>query len=556
MAKKVPQNKFFLFTLCLIAFHILANIIWLSLNRLPPPADAALHSTLSIRFQDYLLHHFFSFDIYRFLIISNYYPPFIHLMGAFIGLLNPYSYKMIQITGTLFFATAMYFLYMYTKAKTNNTVVAFLSVFFFSFFFYIFKESHDHMTDIPLTAAFLAGIYFLHASEGFTKSKETILFFVCFAVACLTKWTAPIFFFIPFLFQFKAFFQALKSDRKARRGIVIGVIIVLVAILPWYITNFENIVTVGKISASAAVDNPQNLFSLENVLFYPKLLIIFQLSFVGFLFFLLSFIPNMLNLKKRFFVEILMTFVFCYCLFTFYLGDKNVRLIFPLMPYFAIFLGNGAYLFFTKYRFGVPLVSMIMGYYLLSYFILSFGIPFYPQYKYAFQFPVLGWTDVYYWHHDPASAIFNRTDWKNEDLAKILHATNKNGGQVKYFIDSERLYLNASTVHLYLYRVTRNVPLNLQEADTNFPYLLQNKPMFANLRELDNYINVIDVLFIPEKSIGPEQGIRDILPRKQIQEYMLNSLNPNYIKTKTIALPDGDTVDVYIRFDVFTSGSD
>ena len=547
MKNSRTKDFYFFLTLCLIAFHITANVIWLSLNNLPPPTDAALHSTLSIRFQDYFLYHLTDFSIYQFLTITNYYPPVLHVFGALIGFVSPYNYKIIQLTGTIFFALSMIFLYLYTKVKTNNGFVAFLSVFFFGFFFYIFKESHDHMTDIPLIASFLAGIYFLNASSGFMKRKNTILFFVCFAIASLVKWTAPVFFIVPFIFEMKNIFKNLFSDQNTWRNIGIGISLALLLVSPWYFINFENIVRVGKVAATAGLDNPTNLLSLESIIFYPHLIIIFQLSFLGFIFLLLSLIPNLLYLRKKFFWEIICLIVFCYSLFTFFLPDKNIRLLFPIMPFFAILLGHGAFLFLKKYRFGVPLVAILMGYYFLSYFILSFGIPFAPQYKYAVQFPVIGWLDIYYWHHEPASALFDRTDWKNEDAARSLNDTRVEERKTMYFINVEKPYFNASTIHSYLYKINKGIPISLQEADANFQYILKGNDQFKTLREIDDYVNLIDILFIPEKEIGPVQAIRDRIPRKQIQDYMLNNVNPNFVRTQVIKLPDGDTIFVYKR---------
>ena len=76
------------------------------------------------------MHNLSSFNWHTFLTITTYYAPFTQVVGMIIGFIDPYNYKIVQFTGTIFFVLAMLFLYLYTKENTKNSAIAFLSVFF------------------------------------------------------------------------------------------------------------------------------------------------------------------------------------------------------------------------------------------------------------------------------------------------------------------------------------------------------------------------------------------------------------------------------------------
>lgn len=542
--QKRPVDKYLIFTLLLIVFHIVGNLVWIYLNKIPPASDAGLHTVLSLKFIEYIKVNLFNFNIIDFLRISNYYPPFTHLVGAIFGVVSNYDYKLIQFTGTLFLSLSLIFLYLYIFVKFKNRFLGILAIFFFGFYIYIYKESRDHMTDLPLTASYLAGLYFLEKSENFKRFKQTALFFITFAIAFLTKWTAPIFFFIPLVYKL----LKVKINKITLRNIIFGGVIFLLLASPWYLVNGQNILTLVKIYGSSAVDNPQHMLSLENVLFYPKLIIMFQLGFIGTLFFLLSCFLVLKNRGGKEWTEIASIIFFNYLFFTFFVGDKNVRILFPIMPFFALIVAYGFNeIIKGKYKTFSFLASFVVCYYLFTYFILSFGLPIYPQYKKALNFPLMGWVDIFYWHREPVKLIYDQTTWPNETLAKILLSKSILKQKIYYFIDSEKPYLNASTLHLSLYKLAKGIPTGFQEADTNFLHVLGGKTRFASYKEIDDYVNLIDVLFIPLKEIGPSQAIRDYAARKQIQEYMLNNINPNYIAAEEVSLPDGDAVRIYQR---------
>src|SRR3989344_5491372 len=95
----------------LIVFHVVHNILWIFLNNTPPSYDAAFHTVISLRFFDYIRTHFFSFNLYEFLTISNYYPPFIHWFGALLGIFSPFDARVVQLSGTIFLSLSLVFSY-------------------------------------------------------------------------------------------------------------------------------------------------------------------------------------------------------------------------------------------------------------------------------------------------------------------------------------------------------------------------------------------------------------------------------------------------------------
>ena len=93
MADYTKTNKYLLFVFILITFHLVANIIWISLNATPPTWDASLHTVLSIKYLEYLNSNLINFNFFDFLKISQYYPPLVHWVGSFFAIVGDNEYK-------------------------------------------------------------------------------------------------------------------------------------------------------------------------------------------------------------------------------------------------------------------------------------------------------------------------------------------------------------------------------------------------------------------------------------------------------------------------------
>lgn len=530
----------------LVSFHVVANVIWIFLNDAPPVWDAAQHSVISARFYHYLTSSA-GFDPAAFWRITPYYPPFVHLVGTLFVGIGEYSFKTIQLTGTIFLSLSLIFIYLLARELFHNKWAALLSAAFFSVFITIGQWSRSHMTDLPLIALEFAGFYFLVRSRFFRRTRYSLLFFLTLGFSLLTRWTSVIDYLVPLIYIFFAARKETVNWLKWVLNITSGIVIVAALALPWYLTNIDVIAGLAKVAATPELDDPQTLFSPDNLFFYPKMVIMFVLSFPGFVFFLIcAFL--MLKHERKLSALVLGQVIFTYLFFTFFVGNKNVRFLMTAMPFYALVMGYGAVrLAALKPRLlsrGGIILMLI--HFFTSFTILSFGFPVYPRYKYTYQFPLIGWTDVLYLDTYPVRLLFDTTSWPNDLIAEELLALRRDRSyRVMYFIDSDKAYLNASTVHLALYESYNGVPDRLQETDTNFNLLLRGKARFPNDKALSGYVDQMDFAAIPLKDIGPEYALRDYQARKQIQEYFLRGDAEGFVLYRRIKLPDGDTLLLY-----------
>ncbi len=535
--KAVKLETFDYLLIALLIFHLLGNLLWLSLNQAPQSWDAAFHTVLSIRFADYLIKHVFnSFNWHDFLTISKYYPPLTHLISVIFVFLGGFQERIIRLAGTIAFLLSILLTYLVAFKLFLNKKTAFFSALFFSFFLTIFQESRSLMTDLPLTVFLLLGFLALQESNLLTNKKNSLLFFLVLALALLTKWVAPLYFLIPVLFVFIKLVLEKKFDSQVFLNIFLGIILVFAICFPWYAWNLHTILDISRLTFTGELDDPVALLSLDNIFFYLKLLIMFQLGFIGFIFFLISSVKTILQKSEKNKLFIFINLFFLYLFFTF-IPNKNIRYLIPLMPYFAMIMAYGL----NKIK---TLGYLIASWMIVSYLILSFGFPFVPDIKYSVNLPVLGWMDLIYLHKQPVRALFDKSDWKNKEAAEIF-LDNLSNATTYYFIDSEKEYFNASTFHVALYGLKREVVGNIQELNTNFPEVLNGAPIFQNDQEIYNYVKNANIVFIPQNEIGPGQGIRDFKVREQIQDFFLQGKANGFVLINKISLPDSDVINVY-----------
>ncbi|MEX1052401.1 MAG: glycosyltransferase family 39 protein [Patescibacteria group bacterium] len=511
------KSKYFYLLIALIIFHVIANITWIILNNQPPTWDAGLHTVLSFKIYESFSSLF---------TVSSYYPPFVHVIGSIFVSILGYSFKSVELTGTLFFVTALIYIYLYTKELIKSPKIAFFSALFFSLFITIFDQSRYHMLDIPLTAMVVGSLYYLEKSDNLIKKRPSMLFFLFFALAILTKWYAVIFITIPLVFRAIELIKNREYFRVQIKNILLGLVVFLVLVLPWYLINLNSLINIAAYTSTAELADPQSRFSIENILFYPKLIIIFQTSFLGFIFFIVSlvfFIKNSINKQK---LLIFLSILFIYSVFTL-IANKNIRYLIPMMPFVAIIMGFGADWILKKGKFlSSFLFSATITYLVLSYFILSFGFPIYPNYQYAFNFPILGWTDVYYLNDHPIKIIYEdnqKLPYSNlvEEISSLIDNDN-----VRTLTLVDTPYINDYLLNPKLYFKDSKAEFNITE------YFPLNKVDDINKFLNDN----VDVIITSKNYIGLEGGIREYKSVKRFHEFVLSGKLKNFEKVKEYEL--------------------
>ena len=518
--------KNLLIFLCL--FHIFGNIIWLNLNKSPFTWDEAGHAIISFKFTDFFNGSNRNQD---FLSISDYYPPFVHLLVSFLMLVFGKNILIGPIIITGFFILAIVFLYLYSYELFHDKMAAFFAGSIFSLLPNIYALSRQYLLEIPLVAITLGALYFLE--------KNFKIFIIFLSLALMTKWTAIIFLFFPIIYKLRW--------KKSLLALSIAVLVNF----PWYFHNLSTILHASQTTATPEVANPQSVFSYDSFKYYLFAATNFQLTLLGMVFFVISVVYFILKKRKQSFF-ILGTLFFIYISFTL-IGNKNIRYIIFLAPIACMLIGY----FLSNFRKNLIYLSpsyeikresitvatwLIFNYFIFYYFTLSFGMPlnsYAIHLRRSVNIPFFGWIDIINLGRDSSRYLaptYDPTFWPNGVIVKELsyHNGQKN---IKILVVCEKPHLNQVNLEL------ERRGLNLKKIQFLAPYDI---PPFSSDEELEKYLTGFDVILLADYDLGPEGGIRAIPARLQISNFLKSEKSNQFRLINTYPLPDEDKLDVYI----------
>lgn len=515
----------------LLVFHLLANLIWVLLDKSPLAWDQAGHTLISLNFVDF----FKGQSQVNFFQISDYYPPLAHMIVALIMIFTGPLLLIGPLVVTGFFLMAISFLYLYTKEVFNDEKVALFSACFFSFLPAVYGQSRNFLLEIPLVAFILGSLYFLEKSKKFSNLKSSLFAAILLGFALLTKWVAIVYLLIPVITSF-------KLSRLKNLSLSFGAIVLIS--LPWYLVNFTSILNRAKVSFTAETADPQVLFSLQNFIYYLQILANFHLTWLGMILLLLA-IPALIYFKKKRGILITAVIVFIYLIFTL-IPNKDPRYILPMLPFASIAIAYFLVKIIDKNKYLGILITFLVGfYYLMYFFCLSFGIPLNPQeidYQKAIKLPVIGWVDYINLGKKTSGYLapkFETMSWPQKQIITDLGSKNPDI-LTKILVLVDKSELNAKNLELYQ-----------KEQQSYFikfwgPYDLG---LFSEVSKMEGYLAYFDYVLIPDKNFGPEGALRHLPVLKQLKEYLINSSFERVESVKQYNLPDGDSLFVYeIKF--------
>ncbi|MBU0999873.1 glycosyltransferase family 39 protein [Patescibacteria group bacterium] len=515
----------------LLVFHLLANLIWILLDQSPLAWDQAGHTLISLNFVDL----FKGQSQVNFFQISDYYPPFVHIIVALIMIFTGPILLIGPLVMTGFFLLAISFLYLYVKEIFKDEKVAIFTACFFSFLPAVYGQSRNFLLEMPLVALILGSLYFLEKSEKFSNLKNSLFAMILLSFAVLTKWVAIVYLLIPFITSF-------KLSRLKNLGLSLGAIVLIS--LPWYFVNFTNILNRAKVSFTAETVDPQVLFSLQNYIYYLQVLTNFHLTWLGMILFLLA-IPVLIYFKKERGISITAVIVFIYLIFTL-IPNKDPRYILPILPFASIAIAYFLVKIIDKKKYlGISITILVSFYYLMYFFCLSFGVPLNPKeidYQRAIKLPVIGWVDYINLGKKTSGYLapkFETIIWPQKQIITDLGSKNPNIS-TKVLILVDKSEFNAKNLELY--------QKEQKDAFIKFwaPYDLNP---FSEISKMEAYLAYFDYVLIPDKSFGPEGALRHLAVLKQLKEYLVYFSSEKVGLIKQYNLPDGDSLFVYeIKF--------
>ena len=324
------SKRFNIKLLLLIVFQCAFFLLYQNLNRAYQTWDSAGHIALSFRMADEIK------DVYNktpgsslvnLIKISNYYPPFIQLLGAVFSLTFGYSSENMLFITLFFFILTIIFTYKLALYLSKNENLAFYTTLIFSFFPEVIEQSRVLHLDLPLVALLLVAIYFLLTSELFSKRKSTFLFFLFAGLAQNTKWYGVVYLLLPFLYVFVAFIvKAVKRQISIKKSVInlfIGAVEVFALCFPWYFYNYTDLIKFSKIFSTAESDDPTGLFSLANLFFYPASILTYQTLFLPFLCMIFGIVLMLFKDRRQF--SYLVSYLLISPLVFLIIANKNLR---------------------------------------------------------------------------------------------------------------------------------------------------------------------------------------------------------------------------------------
>lgn len=544
-------NKYSLLLILLLIFHLIANCWWININQNPQDYDPIGHTFATINSAEYVKNHLMNFSLKDYMKISPGYPNFVETATLPLVFLFGNHWKVIQFSGTVFFLLAIWSVFSYVKEISQNGKTAFFSAFFYSFFISVVQYSRFQMLDIPVTTMIFLTLYFWERLKKTKKIGYWYASVLTMAFAQTSKWHAGIFLLIPLIFLLIDLFKNHFFQGKKLFHLFFGFLINLILIFPWYFYNFADFIRLGTINYLGEPDDPKKIFSLVTILYYPKLIAIFQTHFIGFIFLILSLFIIPFKKKKYLLISII-TVVFGYLFFSFFVPNKNIRVIFPLMPYIALFMAEGIEQ--LRYWWGRLLSWGVIFYMVVAFFILSFGFPWQPNYRYVVKLPLFSYTDLVYFNTYPVNLLPSRQKIDFEGLInRILLIKNGRIQPLKVLVAVHRSYFHDGILALEVYMRERS---NLEKAYEilNDEIKLSNPGnLSGDTSLLVNSLKDIDIILMAKNNpMHPEEVLNPIYqPIKTIQSYLFSSDNNLFLEDSSFTLPEDDQLIMFINNRLF-----
>jgi 4-amino-4-deoxy-L-arabinose transferase-like glycosyltransferase len=565
--KRTFSNKYNLLLLLLISFHIAFFFVFQSLNKNYQTWDSAGHISTSYRIANEikrLLLNTSGVSVVSVLKVSNYYPPFVQMIGAFISLIFGYKSAFLLLETLVFFIISILFTYKVTLLITKKPKLSILTTFIYSFFPQVIDQSHYFHLDLPLLALLLISIYFLYLSNNFKKLSYTLLFFVFFALIQVTKWYGFVFLIVPVLLcLFKAFFYK-NSDKESDnvstitpndhvtesstssasnysvgkfiilRNLVIGSVTLLLIVFPWYLANWNDLVKFMKVFSVGESDDPTNIF--QKIMYYPSNMITFQIMFIPSLLLIASFVYKFIKNKKKALVYFLIVLV-PWIVFIF-ISNKNLRYILPLTPFFAYLISSISIKISKKIK---GFVFFVLIYLVLAFSFLSFNqlVKETPSLKYISMF-FAGPNYGAWYYVDPTFYSYKPYRYPSDEILDFIYTDAKrvnNALGVAVLVDSGDM--SAATLEM----------LRLENHYNNMympvPYY-QFEP-FKSDAEIEAFFvdTASDYVIVPDNP-GP-QGLRNYQALIQCIDYLKSDRDRLFKEIKAFPLPNRGQISVYKR---------
>ena len=316
----------------LLAFHGIANYLWLEDDISSPVWDPCGHLIQSINYLDIIGKG----NLDQIFLSSNRYPPLVYITTTPFYIFFGISEDTACMSLLLYLAILFYSVYGIGRHMFNRTT-GLLSAFVVSMYPAIFGLSRQYFLDLPLTSMTALGVLVLIRNEGLKSPTKLLVVSLIFALGTLTKVQYMIFLSGPLIMLFlnelakerKNWKTILKTSAEISLGIILLTLIFSIWLIPHLGYN-THLIDLSLFLLSG--DWLPLIFS--DAVFHYLFALIYQTTFFLFLFFIpgLFFLVKSKN-KNQFYI-LLSWIILPYLVFTIVMRD--FRYTMPFLPAVAL----------------------------------------------------------------------------------------------------------------------------------------------------------------------------------------------------------------------------
>ncbi len=329
--------------LWLLLFHLIANTVWLSVDNQTPKTDIEFHVQSAFHFYD----HIFDSPCKGIIPPNASYPYLTYVLP--VPLLALIGRTVDAVILGSYFWLACYLVFSYLIAsRLAGRGAGLLAAFIIGTYPIIFGMSRQIWPDYSLGAMVVFAVWALLASEHLKNRRISIILGIATGLAMLCKITW--FVFIEPLIIFTLIAGLFKHPEARRRMIINLLIVHIIAIAigaTWYASHLQPALDYARLWSSVPKDiEPRQVFSLKGFLYYLRLLINTQISFLYFVFFIIAggvlmykSAKHRLNLGLD--LLLIALWIIVPYLYHFMFVKKVTRYTVPYLPAFAIITAVG-----------------------------------------------------------------------------------------------------------------------------------------------------------------------------------------------------------------------
>ncbi|MFC1790482.1 phospholipid carrier-dependent glycosyltransferase [Patescibacteria group bacterium] len=533
MSKLKVKPVHLLVLLCL--FHLVGNLVWVSLDNRPPDWDAAAHTLFAFRFGRFfksLSQFSFRGDFLK-AAVADPYGPLARAIGGLFVFLFRLQPGEVQFLGTIFFLGNLILIFLLGRQLFQDDWVGFWGAFIFSFYLFVYEYSRWFLLDLPLLFFLLLSIYLLLKSDFFKKEKLTWWAVLVATAVVLVKLQGAAYLVWPFGWGLAVILK--RKDKQALKVVAKAGLIGMGLMSVWLLITGKELVQYFNLAVKPepGVD-PFLLNRLETWFYYLGTFLNYGASFLPFLVYLLPGLIFLFKGEKRVFLA--GNVALYYLLFTIF-PNKDFRYVFPVLPFLSLMIAWGTVWLLKRGGSFRLIWTGLVVLQIFLYLTLSFGFPFRRGMSIRFLLP--GFNDIQVWRTvDYPVYLFDRRQWPNQavirDLYSLYQQSQNQEGPLRVLLIPNYKHFNDN-----------NLRMEMTNLDYDDKILLDRaywKLKFAPITEFQEQVASYQyVLYTPGKTGPAYQFDQEVI--KQIQADVTRHLWLNKAEVvKKYPLPNNEEV--------------